>query len=85
MRGQDLEGSIADKQYRIIATLYSRDGKRCAEVCKFRGGKTYLRESEWVERKNYAPGHDGKLIGPFERAVAAEWLIIGTDWFCGRT
>ena len=75
--------SLQRKHYRTIKTLYSFDGKRSAEVMKFRWGKTYLLESEWVEGTTFAPRHDGRLVGPFDSSFAAERFIVGTDWFNG--
>ena len=81
--GPSTSDSLQGKKYRVIARLYSADGKRCAEVCKFRWGKTYLLESEWVEGTTYAPRHVGRMVGPFKSPLAAERFITATEWFNG--
>ena len=71
------------KQYRVTQTLYTVDGKRAAEICRFRFGKTYVREQEWVEGTTFRDRHSGRLVGPFRSPQAAEDFIVATAWFSG--
>jgi hypothetical protein len=76
--------SLAGQEFRVACTLYSEDGKRAAELCEFRSGETYLRESEWVEGTTFKDRHSGRMVGPFASPEAAEKFIVTTAWFCGR-
>lgn len=67
--------------FRVAATLYSWDGKRCAEVREFSNGETYLLESEWVEGSEWSERHEGKMVGPFSSPERAERFIAATSWF----
>ena len=75
--------SLSGTQYRVTCTLYSKDGKRCAEVREFSNGETYLLESEWVEGTTFAERHAGRLVGPFATPTAAEHFVVATPWFNG--
>jgi len=76
--------TLAGTQYRVACTLYSKDGKRAAEVREFSNGETYLLESEWVEGTTFAKRHAGRLVGPFASPTHAEHFIVATPWFNGR-
>jgi hypothetical protein len=75
--------SLAGSQYRVAFTLYSRDGKRSAEVREFSNGESYLLESEWVEGTTFVERHSGRLVGPFASPTHAERFIVATSWFNG--
>ncbi len=75
--------SLEGRCYRVVKSLYSADGKRCAEVCEFSDGKTYLLENEWVEGTTFVNRHDGSPVGPFRSPKHAERFIIATSWFNG--
>lgn len=76
----DLDG----QEYRIAFSLYSKDGKRAAEVREFRNGETYLLEQEWVEGTMFNDRHSGRMVGPFASPEAAESFIVETSWFQGH-
>ena len=78
-----LRMSLFGTQYRVACTLYSKDGKRSAEVRELSNGETYLLESDWVEGTTFAERHAGRLVGPFASATAAEQFIVATTWFNG--
>lgn len=75
--------NFAGSQYRVACTLYSKDGKRCAEVREFSNGETYLLEIDWVEGTTFAQRHAGWLVGPFTSPTHAERFIVATSWFNG--
>lgn len=83
LNGHSVHGPLFGKKYRVIKSLYSFDGKRRADVCKFAWDKTYLLESDWDEQSTWVPRHDGKMVGPFDNPSAAEHFIVATDWFNG--
>ncbi len=76
--------TVAGMSYRVAFTLYSKDGKRCAEVREFSNGESYLLESDWVEGTSFAERHSGRLVGPFSSPIEAEEFIVATAWFNGR-
>jgi hypothetical protein len=75
--------SIDGTMYRVVATLFSMDGKRSAEVRKFTNGETYLLEREWVEGTIFKERHEGRMVGPFPSPMHAEQFIVTTPWFNG--
>ena len=72
------------QNYRVIKTLYNKDGKRAAELREFDNGEIYLDEKEWVEEQTFANRHGGRLVGPFNSPEDAEYFIVATEWFKGR-
>jgi len=76
--------TLAGTQYLVACTLYSKDGKRAAEVREFSNGETYLLENEWVDGTTFAKRHAGRLVGPFASPTHAEHFIVATPWFNGR-
>ena len=80
---QNAHGPLFGKKYKVIKSLYSFDGKRRADVCKFAWDKTYLLESDRAEDGSWVPRHEGKVVGPFDNPSAAEHFIVATDWFNG--
>ena len=76
--------TLAGTSYRTACTVYSKDGKRRAEVREFSNGESYLLESEWVEGESFAERHSGRLVGPFSSPTDAEQFIVATPWFHGR-
>ena len=75
--------TLAGSEYWVAFTVYSKDGKRAAEVREFSNGETYLLESEWVEGTGFAERFEGSLVGPFASPTHAEHFIIATPWFHG--
>ena len=74
---------LQGQEYRSAFTLYSKDGKRAAEVLEFRNGETYLDELEWVEGTTFKNRHSGSLVGPFASPADAETFIVSAPWFRG--
>lgn len=81
--GPKAKRSLDGLMYEITSTLYSKDGKRSAEVRNFSNGETYLLEGEWVEGTTFKDRHDGRLVGPFVSPDDAERFIVATPWFNG--
>ena len=81
--GRAKNKSLFGTSYRVTFTLYSEDGKRCAEVREFSNGETYLLESDRVEGTTFKERHAGKLVGPFASPKLAERFIVATVWFSG--
>jgi hypothetical protein len=77
------KSSLQGQEYRSAFTLYSKDGKRAAEVLEFRNGETYLDEQEWFEGTTFKNRHSGSLVGPFASPEDAEKFIVATSWFRG--
>ena len=75
--------SMQGQEYRSAFTLYSKDGKRTADVFEFQNGETYLDEQEWVEGTTFKNRHSGRLVGPFASPADAERFIVATRWFLG--
>ena len=75
--------SIDGTMYRVATTLFSRDGKRSAEVREFTNGETYLLEREWVEGTIFKERHEGRMVGLFPSPMHAEQFIVTTPWFNG--
>lgn len=75
--------SIQGQECRSLFKLYSKDGKRTADVLEFRNGETYVDEQEWVEGTTFKNRHSGSLVGPFNSPTDAEVFILATPWFCG--
>ena len=80
---REAQSPIGGQRYRVVCSVYSRDGKRAAEVRQFRHGKTYLVEKEWVEATIFKDRHPGRMVGPFASPKAAETFVVATAWFCG--
>ena len=76
--------SLKGQEYRTAFSLYSKDGKRTADVLEFRGGQSFLLEKEWVEGNSFRERHGGSLVGPFSSTAEAETFIVATEWFNGR-
>ena len=70
--------------FKVAFKLYSKDGKREAEVREFSNGEVYLIEREWIEGTTFSDRHSGRMVGPFASPEAAEKFIVSTAWFCGR-
>ncbi|WP_267397616.1 MULTISPECIES: hypothetical protein, partial [unclassified Sphingomonas] len=81
--GLKAKRSLEGLTYEATSTLYSKDGRRSAEVRKFSNGETYLLEGEWVEGTTFKDRHGGRLVGPFASADHAEQFIVATPWFNG--
>lgn len=69
------------RDYRVPFTLYSKDGKRCAEVRERRDGRAYFVEREWVEGTTFKDRGRGEEIGPYETPEAAEAAAVARRWF----
>jgi hypothetical protein len=74
---------LRGQEYRSVVKLYSKDGKRAADVLEFRNGETYLDEQEWVEGTTFKNRHSGRLVGPFASPADAKNFIVATPWFRG--
>jgi hypothetical protein len=74
---------LQGQEYRSLFKLYSKDGKRGADVLQFHNGETYLDEQEWVEGTTFKNRHSGSLVGPFASPADAEKFIVATPWFRG--
>jgi hypothetical protein len=74
---------LQEQEYRSAFKLYSKDGKRSADVLEFKNGETYLDEQEWVEGTTFKNRHSGSLVGPFASPADAEKFIVATPWFRG--
>ncbi len=72
---------LKGQEYRSVFTLYSKDGRRLADVLEFQNGETYLDEREWIEGTTFKNRHGGSLVGPFASAEDAEKFIVATQWF----
>jgi len=83
-RGSSAKGRLAGQQYRVVCTLYSKYGKRAAEVREFRNGETYLLEREQVHASTFEDRHSGRMVGPFASPADVENFIVATAWFRGR-
>jgi hypothetical protein len=79
-----LKPPLRGQEYRSLSKLYSKDGKRCADVLEFQNGETYLDEQEWVEGTTFKNRHSGSLVGPFASPADAEKFIVETPWFRGH-
>ncbi len=77
------KSALQGQKYRSLFTLYSKDGKRSADVLEFESGKVYLDEAEWVEGTTFENRHGGNLVGPFASSEDAEKFIVATSWFNG--
>jgi len=80
---RDTDDPLDQQKYRVAWVLYSRDGKRSAEVREFSNGQTYLLESDWVEGTTFRARHSGRMVGPFSSPKDAEHFIVATSWFNG--
>ena len=83
-----LFGGASDKSLdeaidQVATTLYSRSGKRSAEIHEFDNGQTYLLENEWVDGTEFRERHEGRMVGPFRSPKHAEQYIVTTAQFIG--
>lgn len=78
------KSELYGRKFRTACTLYSKDGKRAAEVREFYNGETYLLERECLEGTTFVDRHSGSLVGPFASPEHAERFIVTTAWFLGR-
>lgn len=74
---------LQGQEYRSLFKLYSKDGKRLAEVLEFESGQTYLDEQEWLAGTTFKNRHGSSLVGPFASPKDAEKFIVTTPWFRG--
>jgi hypothetical protein len=81
--GRASDRSLYGAMYQVTTTLYSRDGKRSAEIREFDNGQTYLLESEWVAGTEFRERHEGRMVGPFRSPKHAEQFIVTAAWFTG--
>lgn len=81
--GRGPQKSLKGQMYKVTSTLYSRDGKRSAQILIFDNGETYLLESNWVEGTVFKERHGGSPVGPFASPTDAERFIVATPWFNG--
>jgi hypothetical protein len=71
----------APSAYRVAFNLYSRDGKRGAEVRERRDGSWYFVDQEWVQGTTFKYRAMAEEIGPFESSSAAEAAVVVRHWF----
>jgi hypothetical protein len=81
--GRKSAAPVAGDTYETVFELYSADGLRRVEVCRFAPEATYILESE-RDGGTYLPRHGGALVGPFKSARHAERFIVATAWFRGE-
>lgn len=78
------EPSLEGQEFKVAVRLYSEDGNREVEVCKFQDGRAYLVERELDASGAFVDRHSGSMVGPFKSPNAAEKFIVKTAWFEGR-
>ena len=71
-------------EYRVVFSLYSKDGKRAVDVSEFSNGETYLDEKEHLKETTFENRHSGRLVGPFNSPEDAEKFIANSEWFRGQ-